>query len=245
MQSVAAMARQFLRAAVGQSMYGRLKQAYGRRGPDGYLGRVSGVIHVGANAGQEQENYARHGLDVVWIEALPEAFAELQANLAGYPKQRAFQRLVTDEEGREYRFHVADNEGQASSIYELAGHRRMWPEVQYRGELRLRSTTLSALLREEGIEAGRYQALVLDTQGSELLVLRGAVEALANFRYIKAEAADFEMYEGGCRADEVTEFLARHGFAERRRDVVRRMAGVGTCYEILYRRTEARSRVFA
>jgi hypothetical protein len=38
------------------------------RPPQAYLAKCHGVIHVGANAGQERDLYAAHGLSVVWIE---------------------------------------------------------------------------------------------------------------------------------------------------------------------------------
>ena len=38
---------------------------------DAFLRKVSGVIHVGANLGQERAHYARFRLDVVWIEPIP------------------------------------------------------------------------------------------------------------------------------------------------------------------------------
>jgi 2-O-methyltransferase len=112
----------------------------------------------------------------------------------------------------------------------------MWPEIHYSRDLHLRSTTLSALLQKEQIDLGRFRTLVLDTQGSELLVLKGAADVLSSFRFIKTEAADFEAYEGCCTADELTAFVAHYGFSEQRRDVHKSIPGVGTYWEILYRR---------
>ena len=45
--------------------------------PDDFLRSCSGVIHVGANSGQERELYAQHGLNVVWIEPIPEVYTAL------------------------------------------------------------------------------------------------------------------------------------------------------------------------
>ena len=58
----------------------------------------------------------------------------------------------------------------------------------------------------------KYDALVLDTQGSELLVLKGAAGLLPNIKYVQAEVADFESYSGACRqlaeTDVFSEILA-------------------------------------
>jgi len=66
--------------------------------PDRFLQKVSGVIHVGANAGQERELYAKLGLRVIWIEAIPEVFEKLKANVENFPRQRALKCLVTDQD---------------------------------------------------------------------------------------------------------------------------------------------------
>src|SRR5437870_2033193 len=88
--------------------------------PDAFLKRVKGVIHVGASIGQERDLYARHDLSVVWIEPIPDVFARLEANLAHYPKQRAYRHLVADQDGRPYQFHIASNNGESSSIFSFA-----------------------------------------------------------------------------------------------------------------------------
>src|SRR5450631_4863861 len=82
-----------------------------RRNSDRFLKRASGVIHVGANTGQEINLYAQYGLAVVWIEPIPDIFEKLQLNLIGIPRQIALKGLVTDLEKIEYQFHLANNNG--------------------------------------------------------------------------------------------------------------------------------------
>ena len=82
-----------------------------QRDPDRFLREVSGVVHVGANTGQERLVYDQHGLDVIWIEPIPEVFQTLRKNLESFPRQRALQCLVTDQDHEEYEFHIASNNG--------------------------------------------------------------------------------------------------------------------------------------
>src|SRR5579862_7247657 len=89
---------------------------------DAYLCKVGGVIHVGANSGQERNLYAQLELDVAWVEPNPPVFERLRANLAEFPKQRAYQYLIADQDEQEYIFHVASNGGESSSILPLAKH---------------------------------------------------------------------------------------------------------------------------
>lgn len=204
--------------------------------PDRFLENVSGVIHVGANGGGEREAYRALGLEVVWVEPIPEVFDRLQRNIRGFERQRAVQALVTDVDGREYDFHVSTNQGASSSIFELARHREIWPKVDFSSTIRLKSTTLPVLLAREGIDPRRYQALVLDTQGSELLILRGATPILRGFDYVKTEVADFESYAGGCLLDEMQRFMRDQGFREFGRNRFASRADVGNYYDIVYRR---------
>ncbi len=209
----------------------------GPKPEDGFLATARGVIHVGANTGQERDRYWRHRLPVLWVEPIPEVFATLQRNLAGYPNQRAVQRLVTHEDGTECVFNVSSNNGQSSSILPLHEHKTVWPGVSYARTLTLRSVTLPTLLREEGADASRYDALVMDTQGSELLVLRGAEPLLGGLRYIKAEAPDFESYKGCCRLEDLDGFLGAHGFRQIFKTRFPVSAEGKNYYDVVYERT--------
>jgi FkbM family methyltransferase len=206
---------------------------------DRFLRAARGVVHVGANSGQERDLYTRLGLAVIWVEPLPELFAELSTNIASLPSQRAFQCLVTDRDDAEYDFHVANNRGESSSILDLEEHKDVWPKVGFVATLKLRSKTLATLLREQGVELGRYDALVMDTQGSELLVLRGAEPILSGFRFVKTEVPDFEAYRGCCRLSDVEAFLEPRGYREiARREFARRAAG-GRYYDVVFERRPA------
>jgi FkbM family methyltransferase len=195
------------------------------------------VIHVGANSGQERELYARHGLDVIWIEPIPEVFARLKANLRSYPRQRALQYLVTDRDGAHYDFHIANNEGQSSSILELGQHRDIWPDVKYERRITLKSTTLTTIVERESIDLRNYEALVMDTQGSELMVLKGAEQILDCFAYIKTEVADFESYKGCAKLFELETFLNARGFRRRHCHPFASRRGGGSYYEMIYKKS--------
>jgi FkbM family methyltransferase len=193
---------------------------------------------VGANTGQERELYAQFGLRVMWIEPIPEVFEKLKANLADFPRQSALKCLVTDRDDVEQRFHIANNDGHSSSILDLNLHKDIWPQVKYSKTITLRSKTLASLLKDEQVDASEYDALVMDTQGSELLVLKGAVKILRNFTYIKTEVADFESYTGCCRLSDIASFLAHHGYGEFSRYKFAKHPNGGCYYEIVYKRKD-------
>ncbi len=212
------------------------------RNPHRYLRKVSGVIHVGANVGQERELYDRYGLDVVWIEPNPEVFEKLRDNLAAFPRQRALQYLVSDRDGAEHEFHVANNEGASSSMLDLKLHKEVWPEVAYVKTLALRGITLATLVDRERIDLRRYAALVLDAQGAELMVLKGAGRLLEHFDWIQLEVPDFEAYEGCCQLEDVRAFLLPLGYREILLRRFGRRPGGGCYYDYVYQRKASGTR---
>lgn len=204
-----------------------------------HLKQVHGVIHVGANVGQEREQYRKCGLQVLWVEPIPEVFATLQRNIASLPRQHAIQALLADQAGQTHSFHVASNKGGSSSILPMKLHSTVWPEVRYERELTLRSETLPSLLQAQGIDVADYDFLTLDTQGSELMVLRGALPLLRRFRFVQVEVADFEAYAGGCQLPELEAFMREQGFVEHARHRFATRPGIGSMYDIVYRRESA------
>lgn len=198
--------------------------------------QVPGVIHVGANSGGERDDYAKHDLRVIWIEPNPDVFETLKKNIQGYVGQQAYQYLVTDQDGAEYDFHIANNQGLSSSILDLKLHSELCPDIVYERTLKLRSITLTSLLIKESVMASDYPALVMDTQGAELLVLKGATEILNAFRFIKIEVADFESYKDCCQLKDINLFMRENDFKEICRSKFAEHADGGGYYDVLYER---------
>jgi len=200
-----------------------------------FLREVPGVIHIGANNGGERWVYGKHDLQVVWVEPNPIVFRQLEKNIENFKKQHAFQYLVTDKDSQEYNFHIANNNGASSSIFDMKLHLELCPDVVYESTIKLQSVTLQTLLEKEFIDVERYPSLVIDVQGAELLVLQGATDLLSEFKFIKLEVADFESYEGCCKLTDVVNFLNGKGF----REVIRRKFAEhpsGFYYDVLYER---------
>ncbi len=210
-----------------------------KNNPDKLLKKVRGIIHVGANTGQEIKVYATYGLSVVWIEPIPNIFETLKSNLIGFPRQMALRALVTDVENAEYNFNLASNSGASSSILEFNLHRDIWPDVKFEKTIKISSVTLPSLLKENNVDLADFDMLAIDTQGSELLVLKGAIPILDSFNYIKTEVPDFEAYKGCCQLKDLELFLEEHGFKEISRHKFATHPGGGSYYDIIYKRAAA------
>lgn len=201
---------------------------------DDWLRKSRGVIHIGANEGQERGQYAALGLNVLWIEPIPDVYEKLCENISEYPQQRAIKALVTDQENKRAVLNISSNAGASSSIFDFALHKDIWPNVTYVDRLEVTSVTLPTLITEERINLSSYDGLVLDTQGSEMMILRGAQSTLHKFKYIQVEAADFESYKGAATTAQIVSFLKGNDFRLVRKHKFAEHKTEGAYYDLLF-----------
>lgn len=204
-----------------------------------FLHEACGVVHVGASIGQERDLYASHGLSVLWIEPIQEIFNILSDKIRPYKNQIAVQALVTDVDGKDYSFNISNNAGKSSSIFELNQHKDIWPKIAYQSKRNITSTTLSTVFKTRQIQEECYNTLIMDTQGSELLVLQGAIPILRNFKFIKTEAADFESYVGNCYLRDINSFMNEYGYTEMCRETQKLKGDGRNYYDVVYRRCDS------
>jgi FkbM family methyltransferase len=201
-----------------------------------FLSACHGVIHVGANTGQERRKYARHGLSVVWIEPIPDVFSQLQFNLVGFPKQVAIQALIADSDGASKTLNIASNGGASSSFLTPLLHKDVWPGVAFDSQIVLSTLTLPTALARLSADTTGFDALVMDVQGAELMVLKGAGKQLNQFKFILTEAADFEAYGGCATVDQLESHLVEHGFRCTQKTPFAHRAEGGAYYNMLFQR---------
>ena len=154
-------------------------------------GHVRGVVHVGANTGQERLIYDKEGLNVLWIEPIPSVFDTLVANIRALPKQRAVCALVTDRDGVETPFHIANNDGKSSSILDLKHHADIYPDIKFKSTITLISTTLAALFASPDVLAlqKRWFQQPIGARGI-VLGLTPSPEVLAAWKHPSDEAVE-------------------------------------------------------
>ena len=173
-----------------------------------------GIIHVGANYGQEANEYYRNGVDnVIWIEANPKIMEGLVKYLSSYQKFNPFyviNECVSDEDGKEVTFNVANNEGQSSSILDLNYHKIAHSEVYYTEQITLKTKTLNTIFKNFNLSD--FSFLNADIQGAELLMLKGATEILPKMKYLFLEVNKKELYTGCPMVEEIDEFVSQYGF---------------------------------
>ncbi len=170
---------------------------------------IESVIHVGAHTGQEAETYARLGIGTVtWIEANPDVIPRLREHVEPFGHDVVC-AVLSDRRGEAIEFQVTNNE-QSSSLLAFGTHRYEHPEVKVTGSLSLITTTLDDL-HDEG-RVPRARLLLLDVQGAELLVLKGAQRLLEQVECVYAEVNERPLYDGAVLLPELDAFLRERGF---------------------------------
>lgn len=178
-----------------------------------YRIKPRGVLHVGASTGQEAAEYYKHGIKhTCWIEAIAEVYGKLTQHISIYPNAIAFNVCVSDVDGQEITFNIANNEGQSSSFLEFGTHATEHPTVKFIDKIQLITTRLDTLIDREGIEVAHYDMLNIDLQGAELLALKGLGDYLSGFRYLYLEVNIKELYKGCPLVEEIDEYVRGYGF---------------------------------
>jgi FkbM family methyltransferase len=172
-----------------------------------------GVIHIGAHAAQEASDYAHHELEPVrWFEAIPSLVERAKLHLAQYPNQEIHEALFWSEPGEEKVFNLASNDLGSSSIFDFHLHSASYPEVKMSDSLLLVTTTLDIEVSNYSKLSEKVAYLVLDVQGAELEVLRGAANSLERFDVIMSEVSTRELYKGAPVYSNLIDWLKVHGF---------------------------------
>ncbi|MDT9340534.1 FkbM family methyltransferase [Trichodesmium erythraeum 21-75] len=177
------------------------------------LPKPEGIIHVGAHFGQEAPAYQAIGTQCcVYIEPIPTAFEKLKCNVEKIPNHFPIQALCSDLDGQKVTFNVSAGDGQSSSVFPLGNIKRLYPRMRYIDELKLETRSLDRIITSE-FPSHNFDLLVMDTQGSELNILKGSNGLLTTqLKYIYSEVSTEPLYQGSCNFEEITAFLKLYGF---------------------------------
>lgn len=161
----------------------------------------TGIIHVGAHRCQEQSFYKKIKIDnVLWIDANEEFCKD---------NSQVVNALLADEDGKLVDFIITNNDGLSSSMLELKDHLIEHPDCKELNRSVKKTVKLDTLLLSY---PNNYDTLVLDVQGAELLVLKGAVETIQTINCIITEVNTKELYKKCALIEDIDSFLEKQGF---------------------------------
>jgi FkbM family methyltransferase len=181
---------------------------------------IGAIVHIGAHIGQEFLAYgALQPKFVLLVEADPLTFQYLVNNVLSVVSRVNVvpffaNALLSDRDGEMTKFYTFSNNGASSSVFRATETLlETWKDLTETGQvLELPSLRLPTLLSNLRLGIPDDSVLVIDTQGSELVILRGAQELLHKFRYVEVEVSTAAIYEGAPLFPEVHLFLLENGF---------------------------------
>ena len=171
--------------------------------------KCKGVIHVGAHYGQEIPLYFQLGIEnIIAYEPLDQCFEKLYAQF--FYKDVALRKKCVGNLNGEIEMNVEEaNHGQSSSVLAPKKHLEQYPDIKFD-----KKVTVPIVRLDDDVEfKDYYNVLVVDVQGYELEVFKGATELLReNIEYIICEVNYVEMYSHCAMVEDIDFFLRDFGF---------------------------------
>lgn len=181
------------------------------------LGPFDSVLHIGANTGQEMSLYKYMGVKrAIWIEPDEKAFFWLKIRRKFYKMQNNLINEFVSEKSGEYVTYYRFNKSGANSSF-----RPLDQFLKSNNKRYIKSTEKIITINiEEALIKYRIPPftentlLVLDTQGSELNILKGfESKTFAKIRVVMCEFSQ-NQYSGTPSNDHLKNFLVNKGFSE-------------------------------
>lgn len=182
---------------------------FGLKVQETFIRRAKFVLHLGGHEGQEAQKYSDLGASVIWIEAIPSVHEILERNASKFSNQKTVCALLGDENNTVHKFNVASNGSASSSLYKF-GRDAGVKDLKMLSQIELEMHRLDSLFSQD--ELAPYIHWVIDVQGAELKVLRGAGNLLQICKSLTVEVSTREVYESGTTWSELEDFLNRNGF---------------------------------
>ena len=169
--------------------------------------KFKGVLHIGANVGEERFMYDKLGIrKQIWIEGNPEIFIKLKENISYNPDAVAFNFVIGDE-NKDTVLHISNNGSQSSSVLNLGTHKEQHPDVHYVKDIPCKMHRIDSL----EIDLTDVDLLNIDLQGFEYQALKG-IGNLDNFKAAYLEVNRANVYDKCYQVDSLDKLMESNGF---------------------------------
>jgi FkbM family methyltransferase len=166
---------------------------------------ITGVVHIGANAGQEHPVYESLNIEpVIYFEPLPHIFEQLKSNVGD--KATCYNFALGNIDGDVDMFVEDVNNGGSSSVLEPKKHLEHYPWIEFKRKINV------PLKRVDDLNLPKCNFINIDVQGYELEVFKGASNYLKDVDYIMSEVNLAELYTGCAKVEDIDNFLGEYGF---------------------------------
>lgn len=178
--------------------------------------KINGIVHVGANVGQELPYYIEQlFLPIIAFEPHPIAFKILHDT---YHRSVLCAPFALGSKSGQLVLNVpVDGNHERSSKFlpiETEGHD--WTKIPVEEKVTVPVIRFDSWAKNHDnlIRIEAYDTLVIDVQGMELEVLKGFGRYLNNFHFLIVECSASPVYDGEASAQEVIDFLISRGFVK-------------------------------
>ena len=169
-----------------------------------------GVLHVGAHAAEEAEEYIANEFHkngkIIWVEAQTELADELARKL-DLNFHKVISAAAWDKSNEELEFNITSKDA-SSSFLPLGKHSEKYPTITVDKKVMIKTSRLDSVLSPEDV----FDFLVLDIQGAELRAIEGLGSFLNNVKWIFTEVSKEELYIGSVLIHDFDNRLNELGF---------------------------------
>lgn len=167
-----------------------------------------GVIQVGCHWAEEYDELKALGVkEMILIEPCAEAFAKMMAKIDD-PNVQLIKCACGSEDSEMEMFVSNNNQGQSNSLLPPLLHLQQHPEVIFTEKEKVAVRKLDNI----PFDRSRYNMLLMDVQGYEGEVLKGATETLKHINLIYTECNRGQTYAGNMEIEQMDAFLLPYGF---------------------------------
>lgn len=163
--------------------------------------QITGIIQCGAHFGEETPEYGALGIkNIVLIEPCGPAFKTLKNKFSPHHHIKLYNVACGSYNGEAVMHVETANKGQSNSLLEPVNHLNHYPDIKFTSSEMVKVVTLDSLQL-----FFKYNMLVMDVQGAEGHVLRGAAKTLETIDYVYTEVNkdDANLYKGATGISEL------------------------------------------
>ncbi len=162
-----------------------------------------GIIHVGLWDFCENICYTKLvGNNVIGVEANKLVYETMSKPVADRCGYKTFNEYLYSEDGVEKDFYMT---GHCSGLYESS-------ENSNSPSVKVKTKTLSTLIKENDIDMEGYDFLNIDAEGAELDILKGFQDYLSYINVIDLETSLDDRNNSGAFHDRIVDWLGKRGF---------------------------------
>ncbi len=172
---------------------------------------LSGLIHVGANTGQELQGYIDAGLaEIMFFEPIKSVYQQLEAHVDAFQnkaKIKTFNYALGATAGSQ-EIYLSNHNFASSSLLQPETGKKLGRNLKFDGKETINVKRMDELLPRDH----PYNSLLLDVQGFELEVLKGAGDLLPHFDFIICEINRVLTYKGSANVADIDDYLEKAGY---------------------------------